>query len=320
MLQNLLPLVPADILKAHNVNEPTDSRFKAAARLLQSLWRQEKGLPIGMHRNPNGKRRKLGSRIDPQSGKQGNNFLSLDIAKQALREMVYRENGAMIDADRLWNNLLSSQPLCFNLFGNLKLDLAKATRYFRELLPDFVASVEDIYFEHSPGRGDANFTDDHTAFDVFVCCTTTDGFSGFVAIEVKYSETMAEPLATVRPRLDELSTAVGLYRSPDATKLRKAPMQQLWREHLLSRSMIESGLYPKGRFVVIYPEQNNQCASAVLAYQNQLVTEDPEESGFQAITLDQCVEVFRNIGEHETADALYERYLDFGRVERAIFG
>lgn len=115
----------------------------------------------------------------------------------------------MIDADRLWNNLLSSQPLCPNLFGNLKLDLAKATRNFRELLPDFVASAEDIYFEHSPGRGDANFTDDHTAFDVFVCCTTTDGFSGFVAIEVKYSETMAEPLATVRPRLDELSTAVG---------------------------------------------------------------------------------------------------------------
>lgn len=93
MLHNLLPLVPADILKAHKVNEPTDTRFKAAARLLQSLWRQEKGLPIGMHRNPNGKRRKLGSRIDPQSRRQGSNFLSLDIAKLALREMVYRENG-----------------------------------------------------------------------------------------------------------------------------------------------------------------------------------------------------------------------------------
>ncbi len=320
MSRNLLPLVPTDILKAHKVNEPTDSRFKAAARLLQSLWRQEKGLPIGMHRNPNGKRRKLGSRIDPRSGRQGNNFLSLDIAKLVLREMVYRENGAMIDADRLWHNLLSSQPLCFNVFGDLKLDLAKATRYFRQLLPDFVASVEDIYFEHSPGRGDATYTEDHTAFDVFVRCTTTDGFSGFVAIEVKYSETMAEPSATVRPRHEELSTAVGLYRSPDAIDLRNAPLQQLWREHLLSRSMIESGLYSKGRFVIIYPEQNNQCASAVHAYQNQLVTEAPEKSGFQAVTLDKCVEVFRAIGEHKTADALYERYLDFGRVERAIFG
>ena len=273
-----------------------------------------------MHRNPNGKRRKLGSRIDPQSGRQGSNFLSLDIAKLALREMVYRENGAMIDADRLWNNLLSSQPLCFNVFGNLKLDLTKASSFFRELLPDFVASVEDIYFEHSPGRGDATYTEDHTAFDVFVCCTTTDGFSGFVAIEVKYSETMAEPLATVRARHDELSTAVGVYRTPDATGLRNAPLQQLWREHLLSRSMIESGLYAKGRFLVIYPEQNNQCASAVHAYQNQLVSEDPEESGFQAVTLDQCVEVFHAIGEHETGDAIHERYLDFGKVERAIFG
>lgn len=73
---NRIPLVPAAILKAHRVNEPDDTRFKAAARFLQSLWRDERGLPIGTHRSPKGKRRKLGSRLDAESAKQGGNFLS----------------------------------------------------------------------------------------------------------------------------------------------------------------------------------------------------------------------------------------------------
>lgn len=89
---------------------------------------------------------------------------------------------------------------------------------------------------------------------------------------------------------------------------------------MLSCTMVETGLYATGRFIVIYPEQNNQCAAAVNAYQNQLVSDVPEESGFQAITLDECVETFRAIGDHEIADALHGRYLDFERVERAIFG
>ena len=66
MLQNRLPLVPADILKAHKVHESYDSRFKSAARLLQALWREDRGLPIGVHCSPKGKRRKLGSRLDPE--------------------------------------------------------------------------------------------------------------------------------------------------------------------------------------------------------------------------------------------------------------
>ncbi len=184
---NRLPLVPEHILKAHQVNEPTDSRFMSAARLLQSLWREDKGLPIGVHRSPKGKRRKLGSRIHEAHARQGGNFLTPEIAKLAFRESVYREIGAMIDQDRLWTNLLSSQPLCFNLFGGLKFDMGKATRFFQKLMPDFVASVEGIYFEHSPGRGNPEYTDDHTAFDVFICCTTPDGVPGFVAIEPRLS-------------------------------------------------------------------------------------------------------------------------------------
>ena len=319
MQGNRLPLVPENILKAHKVNEPGDSRFMAAARLLQALWREEKDLPIGVHRNPKGKRRKLGSRLDNESGRQGHNFLTPDIAKLAFRESVYREIGAMIDQERLWTNMLSSQPLCFNLFGGLKLDGEKANQFFRHLFPDYVASVNGIYFEHSPGRGNPAFTDDYTAFDVFVTCTTLSGHNGFIAIEVKYSESMSEPPATMRPRYEELTGKAGVFREPAAQALRGNPLQQLWREHMLSRVMIESGLYDQGRFIVIYPAQNNNCDAAVNSYNTHLASDDPAESGFQSLTLESCLNALRAIGDDEIALALHERYLDFARVERAIF-
>jgi hypothetical protein len=75
-----LPLIPANVLKKHYVHEPLDPRFRSAARLLQSLWREERGLPIGSSVSEDGKRRKLGSRISEAAGKGGGNFLTPEIA------------------------------------------------------------------------------------------------------------------------------------------------------------------------------------------------------------------------------------------------
>ena len=231
MYQDRLPLVPPDILQAYMVHEPGDTRFKAAARLLQALWRAERGIPMCTHAPASGEPRKLGSRIEAGYAKQRANFLSPVIATLAFRESVYREIGAVIEQERLWTNMLSSQPLCFNLFGDLKLNSDKGNKFFQQLFPDYVAEAEGIYFEHSPWRGDASFTADNTAFDVFVTCRTPEGKQGFIAIEVKYSEAMAEPLATLRPRYDELSRTVGIYREPGSALLGGTPLLPLWREH-----------------------------------------------------------------------------------------
>lgn len=320
MQRACLPVIPETVLKAHKVNEKGDTRFKSAARLLQALWRESAGFPIGTHRDPDGKRRKLGSRINTASAKSGANFLTPEIANLTRREVIYREVGAFIDQQRLWTNLLSSQPLCFNLFGALKLNMDKANDFFRSLFPDYVRHIEGIHFEHSPGRGDPAFTQDGSAFDVFVPCVTPEGEYAFIAIEMKYSETMLEPLAKLRPRYDELSAAVGVFRNPLAPELREVPLQQLWREHMLSRAMIANGKYSQGRFVVIHPAQNTNCEVAIAAYQRQLVSPKAAETGFESMTLESCLEALRAIGDDGTATALHNRYLDFGRIERVMFG
>src|SRR5215212_11297183 len=164
-----LPLIPEPILRRYRVFGPSDPRFRACARLLQALWREQHQLPIGTHASPDGSRRKLGSRLTPAAGRTGANFLTPAVAALTRREVAYREVGAFINEDRLWTNLLSSPPLTFNLFGPLRLDLALASRVLRLLCPDLKrASVRAVWFEHAPGRGASRYTGDHTAFDVLL--------------------------------------------------------------------------------------------------------------------------------------------------------
>jgi hypothetical protein len=115
------------------VHEPLDPRFRSAARLLQALWREERGLPIGGYIGEDGKRHQLGSRISNAAGAVGGNFLTAEIFHIARREVAYREIGALIDVERLATNLLSSMPLTFNLLAPWQHALERAQGYLIEL-------------------------------------------------------------------------------------------------------------------------------------------------------------------------------------------
>jgi hypothetical protein len=315
-----LPLVPETILRQHRVHEPNDTRFRACARLLQALWREDKGLPIGTHVSPDGRRRKLGSRITAAAGHAGSNFLSSGVAYLARREVAYREIGALIDEQRLWTNLLSSMPLTFNLLGPLRLDLSLATRVLRRLCPDLQdASVRCVWFEHSPGRGVASLTGDGTAFDALIGYERSTGQTGFVAVEVKYTEAGHEPGPDIRPRYDEIASASGLFLEPASRMLRTNPLQQLFREHCLAQAMVTRGDYDEGRLLVIAPKLNHLMTNTVRAYQGQLrPVASADQVLFQAVTLETVIEAIGVAGEEAYAHALYRRYCDFWLVDGEI--
>ena len=179
-----LPLIPKALLRQHRAYEKFDNRFRACARLLQAIWREEQQLPAGTFAAPNGKQRRIGSLIGAAAAIAGRNFLSSDIAHLVRREMVYREPGAFIDQRRLYGNLLSSMPLAFNLFAPLRFDLDFAARVVRSIIPDIdLAQVIHVWFEHSPGRDRAELTADRTAFDIAIIYERTDGERGLLAIE-----------------------------------------------------------------------------------------------------------------------------------------
>jgi integrase len=122
------------------------------------------------------------------------------------------EPDAAYDSERLFNNSLSSTPLCFSLFGPMVRDLNLATSVFRTLLgDDFVERVEKFSFETAPlGRRSAAGLMDRTAFDLAVHIVSADGQRGTIFIEVKYSESMEGPAARMRDRYNEASKEVRL--------------------------------------------------------------------------------------------------------------
>jgi hypothetical protein len=311
-----LPLIPAAILKKHHVHEPLDPRFRSAARLLEALWREERGLPIGSHLGEDGRRRKLGSRISQAAGRTGGNFLTPEIAHTARRETAYREIGALIDAERLATNLLSSMPLTFNLLAPWGHSLERASGYLIELLPAFTGSARQL-LEHSPGRGNPKFTADYTAFDAPIRYSDGQGRNGFVAFEIKYSESMREPMPELKPRHAELSEASGLFTDPAAAGLRTNPLQQFWREHLLAQSMIDNELYDEGHLIVIAPALNCHVQDAAEAYQAQLREPQDGKARFANFTLEDVIETIR-LSDPAHAEALHRRYCDFWLVDAEL--
>ncbi len=312
-----LPLVPRAILGRHKVDEPFDTRFRAAARLLQALWREDQQLPIGCHTGRTGRPRKLGSRISVKAGNGGRNFLSLETARLARRAVAYREIGAFIDEERLRTNLLSSMPLAFNLFAPLKLDLGLATRVMRQLLPDFAGDITQILFEHAPGRGNPAYTGDHSAFDVFLRYRTPQDRTGCIAIEVKYSESMHETVPVFHSRYTALIPDSGLYRDPTDPALRTNPLQQLCREHLLMQTMVDRGLYDEGIFLIIAPRLNYHAQQATADYHEKLAN-PAGKVPFRALTLEAVIGALAEVGDPAVAAALHARYAAFERIDALI--
>jgi hypothetical protein len=106
---------------------------------------------------------------------------------------------------------------------------------------------------------------------VFVSYPSSVAARGFVGIEVKCAENMAVAPARHRPRYDEVANAMGVFRVDARATLKAAPLEQLWRDHLLFRkpSLVRldtaSG-FSHGTFVVTYPSANDHALEAVTTY------------------------------------------------------
>ena len=170
--------VSDDVLSAHYCLEAVDrvsgdpdtTPFKRRARLHQALWREARGLKIGtqpMRPNPDRPSHPLGSRIALDVAKQTEaNFLS-DGARRAVADRLANpQPQQMLDEDRLFCDLLSSMPMCFNLLAELQADIDLAKRAVRAWWPDVPGTVSAVLFEWSPGRRlKGEYLENRSAFD-----------------------------------------------------------------------------------------------------------------------------------------------------------
>jgi hypothetical protein len=245
-----------ELLQQHHVWVTADTAFCRRARLHQALWRERMGYPMGHgHGKPRGDRLAM-----PWAQESLANYLTPTIQRLVARELAAATDGQVYQVPRIYEHLLSSQPLCFNLFGEMAEDLELATAVFRRRVPD-LERVAAVRFEFSPGRRQNNYLGDKTAHDVFVEYHSRLGGSAFLGIEVKYTEDLKDDEATHKRRYDEVAAAMGEFRSDALATLHRRPLEQIWRDHLLAGSILQADTgYTHGAFVFLYPEGNTECA------------------------------------------------------------
>jgi len=287
----------------YNVDYQQDTDFSAYARLLQSKWRDSKDFP----------ELKLGNFLDIEFAKTTKaNFLTDNIKQLVTQEVANaKKTGGLIGEPRIWNNLLSSQPLCFNLFGELHFDLGLATKYFNQLFPNRLDAVTAVKFEYSPGRGDIKYIGDHSAFDVFVEYTKGDK-RGFIGIEVKYAESLKEETKdkankNFKEQYATLTNTCGLFKPDSVDLLRQPPLSQIWRDHLLSIATKQD--YDEGFFVFLFPSKNKQCKDGIDEYVKFLVSDNEAQSGFCPRNLESFIDTLVDITNTDWARELKQRYI-----------
>lgn len=291
--------------------DPAATDFRRRARLHQARWRQGRGLPVGSEPYGGGLRsRPVGSRIERSAAiETGANFVTRTALAAVQHRLSYSEENQMLREDRLWCDLLSSMPLCFNVFGPVAGDLTAADRAVHAWWPDTPGRVSSVRFEWSPGRLDPHYLGNRSAFDVAFLLALPDGRRGVIGVETKYHE---HPKAPDHPaagdrlvRYLEVSERSGVFTVDPQQQLVGADLEQLWLDHLLTLSMLQ---HPDGewgwvRFVVVHPTHNPGFTDAVARYWQTI-----EGDTFGVTTLEDLLDNEEALGPPERI-SLRERYL-----------
>lgn len=168
----------------------SDNPFTKKARLLQSKYRVEIGEEEGVGPTKYSKR-KYGNMI---SGGEisGKNFLLKETFEYAKERVRNRKDFETIDDFRLFNNLLSSMPMAFNLFYPLMLllkeDSAKVTYAIKSVFKEIpISEVTEIGLEFIPSPID-KYTKDKSAMDAYIMFLDNNGCRNIIAIETKYTD------------------------------------------------------------------------------------------------------------------------------------
>lgn len=253
----------------------SDDPFRRRLRRHQGWYRDRVlQVPYGTGPQP-GDDRPLGNMLAREAAEAGLNFLNREIFELA-RKRIENKTGT-VDAFRLLRNMLSSQPMCFNLFGGLALDLDVATGLARALWGRHIDRVRRVCFEWAPEPA-KDYLADRTAFDAFIEYEMPGGDVGFIGIETKLSEPFSR---VVYEGSGYRRWMTGNHPWRPGAHVAALPHNQLWRGHLLAWSMLKRcrPRYARGEFAVVFHPQDERCRKTIAGYRD-LLLDDATFSSF----------------------------------------
>lgn len=311
-----------------------DSPFVADCRKLQSIYRYEIGEEIHPYTDRYGNVHYYGNYIsNGENPKDGcwKNFLT-EFAFNYAKERVNPENKKpyeTIESDRLFNNLLSSQPMAFNLFCPLRQMREKfpetATKVIKAALPSYsIHEVTDVDLEFIP-ENYKDLTGDKSAMDAIIRFEDEQGKKGFIAIETKYSENLGTNAAYDRdkngnktPRKQSLKAVQELncFKSDVESRIINGEVRltQIYRNFLLSEKFgHDEGL--NSYSIILAPRNHPSTVNEFKSLYNELKEE--HRTKINRMHLEDFVNAIINNSPTEyrvVFERFYDRYLNFEKL------
>ena len=304
----------------------SDSRFVAKCRKLQSIYRYEIGEEIRPYTDRYGKVHYYGNYIENgdtprECGDGWKNFLTEYAFNYAKDRVTNRHKYETIESDRLFNNLLSSQPMAFNLFCPLKQMLVMcpevASKVIRAALPDYpIHKVTEVDLEFIPEKYE-KLTGDKSAMDAIIRFEDEEGKDGFIAIETKYSENLGTNVASRREKSIECIKQLKCF-SPDVEQsiiAGNTALTQIYRNFLLSEMY---GFYEgiQSYSIILAPKEHPTTNNELESLTN--VLRDEYKNKIKKIDLENFVNTIINNSPNEyraVFERFYDRYLNFDKLK-----
>jgi PD-(D/E)XK nuclease superfamily len=297
-----------------------DNAFTAKCRLQQSTYREkvlgESAYGNGPYRNSENQ---YGNYL-VKGEESGKNFLTQYIFQYAKSKVLEKQVNPdlTIDDYRLFNNMLSSMPMAFNLFGLIRKFLEDnhpvATEIIKSAFPhiSWIDKVTYLDVEFIP-RPISNYTNDKSAFDVMILAVDEKGKEGIISIETKYTDLLGSNTSKNRKIKDQLAIDEKIF---DPKKLEKG-YSQLARNFLLTIAYKKAHKLKYFEHIILSPKEDHHSLKEIDDFKQ--ILNNKYKDKITKLDLEEFVDRTKECNSEEYRELLNKfkkRYLDFSLVSQ----
>lgn len=255
----------------------SDNAITKKYRLHQSEYRAKiLKVPYGVGPNKNSKTKYGNFLVNGEVN--GLNFITKEAFYYAKQRVLDKQinNYLTIDEYRLFNNMLSSMPMCFNLFSDLRRMLIydpksvskTIKKMFKEI--EWVDDVTYIGIEFLP-LPIYDYTNDKSAFDAVVLVKNQNGNKGIISIETKYTDLLGTNTASNSEIKNKIIKNNKIFKKDYVEYLINNGYKQIHRNYLLTYSFAKKHNIKNYTNIIISPEDDNASIIEIKEIQKNLI-------------------------------------------------
>lgn len=238
-----------------------------------------------------------------------------------------KNSGRLTDEKRLCQNLLSSQPLAFNIFLPLKWDNYElVTDIFKGLYPFLkIQRITSIKLEYVPG--DENGEDsrlistDKSCFDIFIEFVTVENEKSCIGIEAKYTEPFSntdfnKATGDKKQRyIDAISNFNRQFDIQYKEKYLNPTYNQLFRNQLIVEEVKQKTDYQNCIQIVLFSSEDTKCVDAINGFKEMIKLDNSFSDLTIETLLKKLIETDTDKDRKELFNQVYDRYCNYEKLQ-----